>query len=410
MSKNFASIYAGGNDSTAVDQMFFIKEETTRGTLIACTGADYFYTLQGGSVTFAQALAPSGHRSGRHMQNTVKEKKTCEWSIPTYINIDSDAVQGTAELEAGISLLWESLLGRKTVPAGVLFDAVTAPAKTFSLFHIGDAWSEQVRGGFVQQGEISLPGDGQSQITWSGNAKDRFLVGIGKSITANAANEVTLAAGEARRFPVGSLVMIVKSNGTTRSTDTATPRTVTASNTGTDVVTLSGAVLTDADGTVNPVYLAYWEPSTITSGIDEPQTGLVGTVAIDTFPSAACVRNATITINNNHELVNYCFGADSLSGPLYIPGSKLEVTVSMEMNLNAKMVEYLNKLNTFLGNAIEITVGDLAARYFKVDLPKVIFSIPAISVPESGSIPVTFEGTAYQTALDTGDEITVSYL
>lgn len=412
MAKNFASLYAGGNDSMAIEQKFFIKEESVRGTLIACTGADYFYTLQGGSVTFAQALNPSGHRSGRHMNNTIKDKKTCEWSIPTYINIKSGNVQGTGALEAGISLLWEALLGRKTVPGGVVFDSATAPAKTFSLFNCGDVWSEQVRGAFVQQAEISLPGDGQSQITWSGNAKDRFLVGIGKSVVDNTANTVELQAGEARRFPVGALVMIVKSDGTTRSTDTATPRTVTASDTTTDIVTLSGAVLTDADGSGvgAPIYLAYWEPSTISGGIDEPQTGLVGSIAIDEYPSLACVRSATITIANNHELVNYCFGSDSLSGPLFIPGARMQTTVSLEMNLNAAMVEYLNKLSEFIGNSIDLVVGDNTKRHLKIEMPKVIFSIPAISVPESGSIPVTVEGTAYQTALDAADEITVSYL
>jgi hypothetical protein len=48
-------------------------------------------------------------------------------------------------------------------------------------------------------------------------------------------------------------------------------------------------------------------------------------------------------------------------------------------------------------------------RFLEIDLPKVIFQVPSIDVPETGSIPVSFEGTAYQTALDAADEIVVSY-
>jgi hypothetical protein len=56
-------------------------------------------------------------------------------------------------------------------------------------------------------------------------------------------------------------------------------------------------------------------------------------------------------------------------------------------------------------------VGDAGDRHFKVVLPKVKFSLPAISVPESGSIPISLEeGMCLQTALDAGDEVQVKYL
>jgi hypothetical protein len=276
----------------------------------------------------------------------------------------------------------------------------------------GDHLAKQAVGAFVNQNEVSLPGDGMAQCSWSGNAKYTYYAGIGKSVTENAGNDVTLAVGEGQRFDVGAMVMIVKADGVTRSADTAAaPRTITAIVG--DVVTLSGAVLADADGSgLNaPVYLCYWEPATY-SGIDEPQTGLKGLVTIDTLPTLSCVRNATLTLNNNHEVVNYCYGTDGLSGALFVPASRLEANLTVEMNLNAPLVEFFKKVRNFDAHDITLICGDsvtAGAHYVQIDLPKVKFNVPAITVPESGSVPVSFEGTCLQTGLDLGDEVQVFF-
>lgn len=413
MAKNYASIYSAGNDSISLEQRFYAKVETTRGTLAAPTGADFFYTLQGGTVTAAQGKITNPSRSGRHHTGIIREKKTVEWSLPMYINVDTAVAAGATEVDAAVQLLWQSLLGKKTVSSGVLFDPSETPDITFSLFQCGDLWSEQVAGCFCMGCEVSLPGDGQSQLTFSGNAKSRLLVGIAKSVTDNdTGNDITVAAGETDRIPVGAKVMIIEANGTTRSADTpdGSPRTVTAVDSITNKVTVDGAVLADADGSSTPIYLCYYEPATPVA-INDPQTGLVGSVAIDNLPSLSCARSVTLSLANNHELVNYCFGTDVLSGKLFVPGARLDATLSIELNLDANVVEYLNQLNNFVANAVTLIVGDSGDRHFKIVLPKVIFNVPALSVPESGSIPVTLEeGMCLQSSLDAGDEVQVKYL
>lgn len=413
MAKNYKSIYESGNDSIALEQRWYLKAETARGTLVAPAGTDFLYTQQGGSVTYAQAKTSSPHRSGRHNTDIIREKTSTEWTLPMLLNVKTDAMQGAGELDIAVATLWESLLGKKTVASGVHFDPSETPDVTFSLFHCGDHFSEQMPGAFVTGGELSLPGDGMASMTFNGAAKTRLLVGIGKITTdCNGGNVATVQAGEGWRFPVGGMVMLIKGDGTTRSTDTAdgTPRRITAVDTTTGDVTVDGAQLADADGSTTPLYLAYYEPATPT-GINDPQTGLVGDVSIDNLPSLSCVRSVTLSLENNHELVNYCFGESGLSGPLFVPGSRLDAMVSLEMNLNAGVVEYLNKLNDFIANAINLVVGNSAGRHFKVVLPKVKFNVPAISVPENGSIPITFEeGMCLQSVLDAGDEVQVKYL
>lgn len=411
MTKNFADIYNSSNDAIALEQRWFAKLETTRGQLIAPTGTDFIYTLQGGQIDFTQPFESSPHRSGRHHTSIIKKKKTSSWSFPTYFNVDSLASAGGTEIDPAARLLWTSLCGHETVSAGIEYKA-TVPNTTFSLFENGDKFARQGRGCFVQGGNITLPGDGEAKVEWTGANKDALYLGIGKSVTANSALTVTLAAGDGDLFKkaIGGLVMIIKSDGFTRSTDTpdGTPRKIVSVSG--DVVTLDGVSLTDSDGSSMgaPVYLCYYEPATPTA-INDPQTGLVGSLAIAGFSGLHCARSISLNLQNNHELVNYCYGMDSLDAPFFVPGSRFTAEVSVEMNLNKDLIKFFNSVQSFDSQALTVVLGPAAGRRVEFTIPKAFFPVPSFSVPESGSIPVTFAGTAYQTALDAGDELSVYF-
>lgn len=411
MAKNYASIYNNAGDSSSLNQRFFIKQELARGTMIVPAASDYFFALAGGSLNFSQPIESSPHRSGRHNNNTIKQKKALEWSLPTYVNIDTASAQGVAELESGLRVLWKSLLGKESVPGAVVYDSSEDPSITFTMFEVGDKFSKQARGLFVDSCEVSLPGDGQSQLNWAGMGVESYLVGIGKSTADNnGANTFTVQVGEGKQFPVGGLVMIIEADGSTRSDDTAAGTARKITNVIGDVITLDGAVLADADGSAADIYLCYYEPvMTGAEGIDNPQTGLVGTFTSASIPGMPCVRNATINIQNGHEIVNYCWGTDAAYGAIFVPASRLEVDVSIELNLNKDTVAFYNSVQQFEAQDLNFKLGDAAGRHLEIDLPKCIFQVPSISVPETGSIPVSFEGKAYQVALDAADEITVKY-
>lgn len=411
MAKNYASIYASENDSTALIQKFYLKEETARGTLAVPAGTDYLYVLGGGSINFSQPINSSPHKSGRHNTSAIKEKKALEWSFPTFVNIDETALSaGVGEFDPALRVLWKSLLGNETISgSGVAYDSAVEPGITFSLMEVGDKWAKQAMGLFVDACEVSLPGDGQSQLNWSGMGVEAFLVGIGKSTVSNDGGQtVTLQAGEGKLFPVGSKVMLIESDGSTRSADTPANMARTVVSVAGDVVTLDGAALADADGSGTPVYLCYYEPPTSVA-IDNPLTGLVGTFTSTSIPGNPCIRSATINIQNGHELVNYCWGHDAASGSIFVPASRLEVDVSIELSLNKHTAYLYNSITQFEAQDLLFKLGEAAGRHFEVNLPKVIFQVPSISVPENGSIPVSFEGKGYQQSLDQADEVVVSY-
>jgi hypothetical protein len=410
--KNYADIYNSTNDAIALEQKWYIKEETTRGTLIAPTDSDFFFTLGGGSIEFSQPFESSPHRSGRHHTNIIKKKKECSFGFSSFFNIDTSlGAASTAEIDPAMRVLFKSLLGKEDTVSGLKYTA-TVPNLTFSLYECGDKFARQARGGFVMGGNMQFPGDGEASVEWSGNAKDALYLGIGKSVTNNTGgNTVTLAAGDGDLFrqAIGGLVMIIEANGTTRSTDTpnGTPRSI-VSVTG-DIVLLSGATLADADGSgvSAPVYLAYYEPATATA-INDPQTGLVGTASIASIGSV-CARSIGINIQNDHELVNYCYGHDALDAPFYVPGSRLTAEVTMELNLNKELLKFFNRVQGFEAQVVEVVLGAAAGRRLDIDMPKVFFPVPSFALPDTGSIPVTFTGNAYQTALEAEDEISVHF-
>ena len=418
MAKNYASIYANTGDSIALNQSWFVVEESTKGVFAAPQDTDFFFTRAGGSFEHSQPIEPSDHRSGRHNTDTIEQKKETGWSIPTYINIDTTQVSaGIAEVEPAIRVLWESALGTQTIPGGVVFTAAEDPDITFSLYENGDKWANQSPAAFVMGVTVNAPGDGTAMLDWTGNCADRLKVGIGSSTADNNTTNVFSLDNitEAKRFPVGAQVMIITdaAGGATRSADTAggSYRTVTATDPTTGDVTLSGAVLAAADGSAAGAFLLVYAEPEAPTGIADIQTGLVGSLSVDGLGGTlACARSTTVTIENSHELVNYCFGTDALAFPYFVAGSRLQVGVEMEMNLNDDTIEWLWDLDQFTAQDIDLIVGDSAGRHFSVEMPKVIFNVPSQEVPEEGSIPFTSSGTAYQTALDAADEITVSYL
>lgn len=408
--KNYADLYNSTNDSISLDQRWYAKLEASKGTLQTPANTDFFFTLGGGSVAFAQPFETSPHRSGRHHTGIIKKKKTCSFSFSSYFNIDeTQGALSLTEVDAAVQLLFKSMFGKQDNGGGSpVFSTATAPDLTFSLFEVGDRWARQARGCFVQGLNMNFPGNGEATMEWSGAGAESYMIGIGKSVTANAANVITVGTGEGELFAVGGLVMGIKANGTTRSTDTpaGSSRKITAISG--DDITVSGAVLTDMDGTSTPVYLCYYEPSAPTA-INNPVTGLVGSMSIAST-TVDCFRSVVLNLTNDHELVDYCYGMDALSSPFYVPGNRVTGQLTVETNLNKEIHKLFNRVTQFEAENIHLKLGSNSGRHFDLTVPKVQFPVPAFAVPDSGSIPISFQGTALQTAFDAADEFTASFL
>lgn len=417
MSKNYAAAYASPNDSIALEQRFYVKAESSAGVLAAPQNGDFIYTLPGGSISFNQPFESSPHRSGRHHLNIIKKKKENTFNLKTFFNIDTtQGTLSTTEIDPGMRTLFKSLFGNEDTTGGSpVYSSLLAPSITFSLYEVGDRWARQARGCFIQEGNLQFPGDGNAQAEWTGAGKDSLYAGIAKCTSTVAAGNIFHGqTGDGQQFSVGAIVMIVLADGVTRSADTpATPtatfRTITAI--AGDDITLSGAALTSAsDGSSGtPSYLVYFEPPAPVA-INQPQTGLVGSATFAGLSTSQGVRQVTLKISNNHELVNYIYGTDALALPFFVPGNRMTCEVSVEMNLNRNTFAFFQQVKQFQAKNLTFILGDNTSRYMEATLPNIFFPVPAFTIPDSGSIPITFTGTAYETTLDAADEITLSFL
>jgi len=420
--KDYANIWGSSNDSSALEQKWYLKAESSRGSFVVPLNTDFFYALAGGNLEFAQGFEVSPHRSGRHANNIIKQKKTLSWSLTTFFNIDETlGAGGVGEIDQAIRTLFTSLMGREFIRVagpdpfdGLEYSAITAPDLTFSMFSCVDKFAQQARGCFVSDCEMTFPGDGQAQLAWSGMGKDALTIGLGQSNANNSGSTVTVEAGEGRQFKEDGLVMIIKTDGFTRSTDTPDGTALVVSGIVGDVVSLvdiggSPVVLADSDGSVNPIYLVYYEPAA-PAAIDNPVVGLRGSITVGGLTAGNCIRNLTISCANNHENVDYCYGHDTLSGPLFVPGDRFMATIEMTLNMNKEMVGFYRDVEEFVTKSIDLELGDNTGRFFKALLPKVQFPLPSIPVPDSGSIPVSFsDGIALQTSQDAADEFAPSF-
>jgi hypothetical protein len=415
MTKNFKSLYDGGNDSSGLEQKIFIKQEAlgARGTMVIPTNPDYILQLAGGAGTFNRPFEASPVRSGRHNVTGIEKKDVTEWNYPFYFMIDTSLGGASdAEIDPAARVLFHSALGKEysiaNGDANLAYDSSTAPFITFTLFENGDIWAKQMPGAFVNNMVMNFPGDGEATYEPSGQAKTLYYVGIARSIVDNnGGNTITVDAGDESAIPVGAVVMIIEADGTTRSADTpdGSPRIVT-DVTG-SVITVDGAVLADADGSGGEIFLCYYEPEAPVA-INDPITGLVGSITIAGLTNQ-CIRNSIINIENNHEMINYCFGERGLSGPLFAPTSRVNINVTNEINLNAEVLKLLNTARDFSGIAVDLILGDILSRYMEINMPKWTPSIPVIDVPDEGTIPVSFEGMAYATTETSADEILISF-
>jgi len=107
--------------------------------------------------------------------------------------------------------------------------------------------------------------------------------------------------------------------------------------------------------------------------------------------------------------VNYCYGSDGLSAPYYVPGNRLNIVPTFESNLDDTLIKLFQDVQEFNGQDITLVLGPAAGRRLEIGMPNVKFKVPSYAVPETGSIPVSFEGQCLQTVLDAADEIYIHF-
>lgn len=397
--KNYKTIYESSNHSSALSQSCYLVEETDKAVFTPPQDDDLLRHLPGGQITIERPLESSSERSGRHHLSARAGKISTNWQFKTNIHMKKEI-----GLAPALETLFRHLLGNKD---GRVYSAKTPPSKTFTLLECSDSWARQAVGAYVDSATIDLPGDGEASVDWQGNARIGYHVGITACDTDNnGGNEITVR--EPERLPVGAAVMILKADGVTRSNDMSEllPFRTVISHKENGIIEIDGAKLTDCSGTEKPIYIAYYEPDNPQS-FDNPLLGHDGKIEIEGFNQS--VKSLSLAITNNHEKEEGVFGSKGLGPDVYNAVNRLTVEPTSIVNMSHKTLSLINQVAAIKPQAMESILGFDNSLCMKIKLPRVFFNQPGFSVPDEGTTTVELKGTAYQTEINKGDEIEISF-
>jgi len=365
-------------------------------------GTDFLFMTKAG-LSYAQDFEPSAHRTGRQPTNIIRKKKVVEGELEMYVNM---ATGSSPTLDTPVALILEAIFGRKTEVAGnsISFDMANPSSKYFSLLQCNNVFSRAVNGGYAKSMTLNLPGDGEAMMTIplkGRDSKEMSIAQIDGAVSASA--NVAVNAGEGGGIEANARVMVLDPDGRTVVAGADGSLTI-VSITGDDAV-LSAAVSVDDDG-----FLVPWSPQVFgTTGTDNPVVGLEGTVSFDGGSTVIeQIRSVEITVDPKLEDLDNYYGADGNRG--YVVGDRADIMVNIELNLSADQFRRIISAKAISMFSMKIVLGPSSGRRLEITCPYVRFKPVSPEIPDAGTVPVSFEGQAFQSQTGAYDAITFRYL
>jgi hypothetical protein len=363
--------------------------------------ADFLWQTKFGAK-YEQPFEPSAHKVGRQAADIILSKKKVEGDLETYVCFSETAA--SAVVDTPIQLLLEQIMGVKdTTEVGVIkFNAKNGPTKYFTAVQGNNIFSRVVTGAYVKNNKLTLPGDSPAKYTFQFKGRDAKEAGIARVNAAASASIQTMETGEGLRFDILSRVMHVSSDGRTVLAGSAGDLTVSAA--ASSSMTFS-QVLATASGD----FIVGWMPHVFGfAGQNTPVVGLEGTISFDGGSSTIeQIRNVEFTFDPKVEDQDNWYGADSNRG--YIVADKAEINLKVDMLLSASEWSKVIAAKSQTTYAMRIILGDGSGRRLQLDIPKFIPKSPAVELPDSGSVMVSYEGPCLQSAIGENDAFELSY-
>jgi len=362
-----------------------------------------------GGPTYSQPVESNNHRTGRFHTGIIRKKKVAEFDIDTMINLGDTAGDS---LDTAVRLLNKGVYGEEEVVASTRIRYKQGlPNTFFSIVKVGTIFAEYYTGGYAKDMTLTINGDSAPTKKFTGKAEKASIAGIGQINGALVAQtDVILDAGHAKRYANNGTnnkarVMVVSADGRTITAGHDGSLLVEAINLLTDTLTLSSAVDAEDDG-----FLVPWHPGAVQqSGTDNIQTDLEGSFVFNEGDPEICITAATLGYVNDHVDFDNCFGADANKG--YAAANRATMTFSVTFDLSNENFDSLVQARDFAGFSPILTIGPdpINGRTEKISMTKWIPSVPAIDLPENGTVPVTLEGVVFQSAPGARDPITDDY-
>lgn len=380
------------SDGLTLDLMTELKLGTGNGGIeTAGTGGGDYLWMTKASLKVSQDFENSEHKSGRQASSIIKKKKMAEGDIEMYFNAGDG---GSPTMDLATQLLLQSAIGAKQISGGeIKFDGSQANSKYFTVIQGNNAFGRAFTGGYAKSFTISLPGDGEAKMTVPVKLRDGKYAGIGKiDGVVTADDTVEIEEGLGKGFEIGSRVMVVKADGRTVLFGYDGSITVLSRDDNANTVTLSADVDADDAG-----FLVPWLPHCFDQeGTDNPVTGLEGSVIFDDIETVEEINNVEFMYDPKVTDFDDWYGADSNRG--FVVGDRADINCNVTMVLSASQIKKIVQAKEFVSFAVRVRLGPPSGRRFEFYAPRVIFAIPDVEIPDSGSIPMTLNGKCLQSS------------
>lgn len=363
------------------------------GTEAVGTWGGDFLLITKASLKVEQPFEKSEHRSGRQTTNIIKKKKVAEGELELYLNVGTG---GSPTIDTPLSTVLAGLLGKRTDTGSteIKFDASQTPAGYYSIVQGNNAFNRCFNGVYGKSLSIKLPGDGEAKLTIPVKARDGIYAGIAQVNGAvSASTTVIVNNTESKRFDTNARVMVIDPDGRTIVAGADGSLYVASRTDGSHILTMSAAVTVSDDGFVVP-----WLPHTLDQhATDNPVTGLQGTVSFDGGATTVEeIRNVEFTFDPKVEDQDNWFGFDTNKG--FVVGDKADIMVKIEMLVSASQLSRIVQSREFATAAVQVTLGSASGRRYRFDCPQVYFKVPPVEIGANGSVVMSLEGIATQTA------------
>lgn len=376
---------------------------TNLGVEVVGAGGGNFLFMTKAGLKVSQPFEMSAHRTGRQASNIIKKKITAEGDLEMYVNMNTTG--GTPDIDTPVEDILENILGRKTAAGNIIrFDAGDPPTSFLSLLQGNNTFARAFNGGYAKSLKISLPGDGEAKITVPFKCRDGKYASLAKLAAPVAGSaSITLETNEANRFDSGSRVMLVDIDG--RTVLYGADGSLTFTRTGASAGTLS-SVVTMADET----YMAPWTPHNFDQiGIDNPVTGLSGTVSLDNdLTQIEEIRSVEISFDPKVEDQDNYYGADGNRGR--VVGGRAEITVDIDVMLSVSQAQHITEAKRFVAKSVVVKLGEASGRHVRFVFPNVQFMVPDVELPDEGSVPLKLSGKCLQSNVGSLDAFAIEYV
>ncbi len=383
---------------SAIAEVLFIATQTDRETAATLTSSDTVFQVGDASFEQTPIIAQNDERTGSYATNPGAKvgSNMGTFTLKTYVRVPGSA--GTIPPAAP---LFESLMGRETVNAGVDVTyehyRMSDQLKWLTILHQKDLGTTCYVGAVVNKGSFAISGK-LLETSWSGFFGEKIETGMDElpsGIDGTSTPVVSIPLSySAKSFDIGARIVV----GT--DDNEGAGFVITGKNEETKTLTIQGGVTTVQDA---GAVVTGWAPVTVESG--EVISDMIGDFKLDRNGSLTAfdILSATLEIDNGLGPSEILKGNTS---PNSVKRGKRKVSLNFDRYVNVDGLDIRSFMERYESLPAEINVGDETGSIVSFPIPD--FRISSQNVSGTEELKAAVSGQCHPSAVG-DDEVKIIF-